>query len=168
MSQLNVNPDVSTHNHCDPVRVVVIDDSAVVRGLVSRWIDGEPDLVTVGKFSNGQQAVDGVEGVAPDVIVLDIEMPVMDGVTALPMLLEKLPDAKVIIATTLSPRNAEISLKALTLGAVDYIPKPAGNAGITTSETFRKDLLARIKAVGLAKTGHPQMQPDVRGIRLPC
>ena len=65
-----------------------------------------------------------VERVDPDVVVLDIEMPDMDGITALPLLLTKKRDLVVIMASTLTRRNAEISLKALSLGAADYIPKP--------------------------------------------
>lgn len=134
-----------------PIKVAVVDDSAVVRGLVSRWVDEDPTLHVVGKFSNGQLAVDGVSACSPDIIILDIEMPVMDGMTALPLLLKNCPDAKVIMASTLTRRNAEISLKALSLGAVDYIPKPEGNSGVTTSSGFREDLINKIKAVGSAR-----------------
>lgn len=127
---------------------MVVDDSAVVRGLVSRWVDEDPAMNIVGKFANGKLAVDGIRTCDPDVVVLDIEMPVMDGMTALPKLLEEKPGVQVIMASTLTRRNAEISLKALSLGAVDYIPKPEGNSGVTTSSSFRSDLLERIKVLG--------------------
>src|SRR5690606_14902193 len=84
---------------------------------------------------------------APEVIILDIEMPVMDGMTALPELLKRNPGVKVIMASTLTRRNAEISMRALSLGAVDYIPKPESNSGLTTSATFREDLVRKIRAV---------------------
>ncbi|RME98645.1 MAG: chemotaxis response regulator protein-glutamate methylesterase, partial [Alphaproteobacteria bacterium] len=100
------------------------------------------------KFSNGKQAVDGVAACAPDILILDIEMPVMDGMTALPQILRNCAGVKVIMASTLTRRNAEISLKALSLGAVDYIPKPEGNSGVTRSATFREELINKIKAVG--------------------
>ena len=138
------------------IGVMVVDDSAVVRGLVSRWVGEDPDLSVVGKFANGQLAVEGVAKCAPDIIVLDIEMPVMDGMTALPQLLQRLPDVKVIMASTLTRRNAEISLEALSLGAVDYIPKPEGNSGVTTSSEFRTDLLNKIKAVGSTAVARPR------------
>lgn len=130
------------------VRVAVVDDSAVVRGLVARWVDEDPALEVVGRYANGELAVNGIAQAGPDVVVLDIEMPVMDGMQALPLLLEKQPGLQVIMASTLTRRNAEISLKALSLGAVDYIPKPEGNSGVTTSKDFRKDLIRKIKAVG--------------------
>lgn len=141
----------------DLIKVAVVDDSAVVRGLVSRWIDEDPALEVCGRFSNGQLAVDGVARVSPDIILLDIEMPVMDGITALPGLLQNAPDAKIIMASTLTRKNAEISLKALSLGATDYIPKPESNSGITTSTEFREELLRKVKAV--APRRRPQAAP---------
>lgn len=131
----------------EKIRVMVVDDSAVVRGLVSRWVDEDPDMETCGRFSNGRLAIDAVARCEPDVIVLDIEMPVMDGLTALPELLQRSPGVKVIIASTLSRRNAEISLKALSLGATDYVPKPESNSGITTSLEFRTELTRKLKAL---------------------
>ena len=138
---------------CDKIRVMVVDDSAVVRGLVSRWVTEDPALEKVGSFANGQLALSGIVGAAPDVIILDIEMPVMDGMTALPELLKLKPGVKIIIASTLSRKNAEISMKALSLGATDYIPKPETNRGVTTSQEFRSELLRKVKAMVPAKGG---------------
>lgn len=135
----------------DSVRVMVVDDSAVVRGLVTRWVNEDEALQVVASQSNGKMAVDQINIHKPDIVVLDIEMPVMDGLTALPELLKACPGVKVIMASTLTRRNAEISLKALSLGAVDYIPKPEGNRGVTTSKDFRIDLINKIKAVCPAK-----------------
>jgi len=151
----------------DKIRVMVVDDSAVVRGLVSRWVDEDSGLETVGRFANGQLALDGITGCAPDVIVLDIEMPVMDGMTALPELLKLKPGVKIIMSSTLTRKNAEISMKALSLGATDYIPKPESNRGVTTSVDFRTALLEKIKALVLRKAvrapvasvSAPAMQP---------
>lgn len=150
------------------IGVMVVDDSAVVRGLVSRWVEEDPALTLVGKFANGQQAVDGIVECRPDVVILDIEMPVLDGMTALPQLLQRLPDAKVIMSSTLTRRNAEISLKALSLGAVDYIAKPEGNSGVTTSSTFREELLAKVKGVGCptARTA-PALPPKSARVAAP-
>ena len=130
------------------IRVMVVDDSVVVRGLVSKWVDEETGMEAVGKCSNGAKAVDEVKALNPDVIVLDIEMPVMDGLEALPKILKLCPGVKVIMASTLTQRNAEISLKALSLGASDYVPKPVSNSGVTTSSAFKIDLINKIKALG--------------------
>lgn len=132
----------------DKIRVMVVDDSVVVRGLVSRWVTEDPSLESVGKCSNGAKAVESVQALNPDVIVLDIEMPVMDGLEALPKILKLQPGVKVIMASTLTQRNAEISLKALSLGASDYVPKPVSNSGVTTSSAFKIDLINKIKALG--------------------
>jgi two-component system chemotaxis response regulator CheB len=130
------------------IRVMVVDDSVVVRGLVSKWVDEEAGMESIGKCSNGAKAVEEVKALNPDVIVLDIEMPVMDGLEALPKILKLCPGVKVIMASTLTQRNAEISLKALSLGASDYVPKPVSNSGVTTSSAFKIDLINKIKALG--------------------
>lgn len=130
------------------IRVMVVDDSAVIRGLVSRWIEEDPRMEVCGRFANGQAALSGIAESAPDVILLDIDMPVMDGLSALPDLLKAKPGVSVIIVSTLTRRNAEVSMKALSLGAADYIPKPETNRGITTSLDFRGELLRKVKALG--------------------
>lgn len=145
----------------DPVRVMVVDDSVVARGLMARWIDEDPSLAVVGTFRTGKLAVEGIVGADPDVVVLDIEMPDMDGLTALPLLLKAKPGVKVVMASTLTRRNAEISLKALSLGAMDYLPKPESNAGVSTSTEFRRDLVEKVKALG----PKPKSAPVPRALR---
>lgn len=132
----------------DPVRVMVVDDSVVARGLMARWIDEDPSLAVVATHRTGKLAVDHVCESAPDVIVLDIEMPDMDGLTALPLLLKARPGVQVVMASTLTRRNAEISLKALSLGAAEYVPKPESNSGVSTSPEFRRDLIEKVKVLG--------------------
>jgi two-component system chemotaxis response regulator CheB len=134
-----------------PYRVVVVDDSVVIRGLISRCIEADPALAVVGTAANGIIALRQVERLKPDVVVLDIEMPEMDGLTALPRLLKVSPDLKVIMASTLTLRNADISLKALSAGAADYIPKPTSARELQGAEQFRGDLVAKIKALGAAR-----------------
>src|SRR5436305_7075582 len=132
----------------DPIRVMVVDDAVVVRGLVSRWVEEEPGLKLVASLRTGREAVNQLERANPDVVVLDVEMPDLDGISALPLLLEKKRDLIVIMASTLTRRNAEVSLKALSLGAADYIPKPETNRGVTTSATFRRELIEKILELG--------------------
>jgi two-component system, chemotaxis family, protein-glutamate methylesterase/glutaminase len=132
----------------EPIRVMVVDDAAVVRGLVSRWIDEEPDIEVVASLRTGREAVDQLGRANPDVVILDIEMPDLDGISALPLLLEKKRDLVVIMASTLTRRNAEVSLKALSLGAADYIPKPDTNHGVSTSAEFRRDVIEKIRQLG--------------------
>ncbi|WP_237153759.1 protein-glutamate methylesterase/protein-glutamine glutaminase [Oryzibacter oryziterrae] len=138
----------STGAVTDPIRVMVVDDSVVIRGLVGRWLDEEPNLAVVASHRNGRLAVDDVLRSNPDVVILDIEMPDMDGLTALPLLLEKKRNLVVVVASTLTRRNAEISLKALSLGAADYVPKPETNSGVTTSPEFRRELIEKVLNLG--------------------
>lgn len=131
------------------IRVMIVDDAVVVRGLFGRWVEAEPDLEVVASLRTGREAVNQVERADPDVVVLDVDMPELDGIAALPLLLEKRRDLVVIMASTLTRRNAEISLKALSLGAADYIPKPASNREVTGSPSFRRDLIEKIRQLGL-------------------
>src|SRR3954449_12160804 len=138
----------------EPLRVMVVDDSVVIRGLIGRWIEAEPDMVVAASLRTGLDAVNQVERVNPDVAVLDIEMPDLDGIAALPLLLAKKRNLVVIMASTLTRRNAEISFKALSLGASDYIPKPESTREPAAAETFRHDLIQKIRHLG-AKLRRP-------------
>ncbi|MCC8943375.1 response regulator, partial [Bradyrhizobium sp. Arg68] len=137
-----------TSTHTDKVRVMVVDDSVVIRGMISRWIGAEPDMEVVASLRTGLDAVNQLERINPDVAVLDIEMPDLDGISALPRLLAKKRDLVIIMASTLTRRNAEISIKALSLGASDYIPKPESTREATAAETFRHDLIQKIRHLG--------------------
>ena len=149
----------------DPIRVMVVDDSVVVRGLIGRWIDEEAEIAVVASHRNGRLAVDDVVRCDPDVVVLDIEMPEMDGLTALPKLLEKKPGLAVIIASTLTRRNAEISLRALSLGATDYVPKPETNSTVTTSTAFRNELIHKVKHIGRNQQSRARLRSVSGGAR---
>ncbi|HEX9070384.1 MAG TPA: chemotaxis response regulator protein-glutamate methylesterase [Pseudolabrys sp.] len=130
------------------IRVMLVDDAVVVRGLFARWVESEPDLDLVATLRTGREAVNQLERVNPDVVVLDVDMPDLDGIAALPLLLEKKRDLVVIMASTLTRRNAEISLRALSLGAADYIPKPASNREVSAATAFRRDLIEKIRQLG--------------------
>ena len=138
-----------------PVRVLVVDDSAIVRGLVSRQLESDPGIKVVASAPNGQVALETLGRCAVDVVVLDIEMPVMDGLTALPLMLAAHPHLKVVMASTLTRRNAEVSLRALQQGASDYIAKPEG--GLGAADEFKRDLIAKVKA--LAPANRPTAAP---------
>jgi two-component system chemotaxis response regulator CheB len=141
---------------------MIVDDSAVVRGLVSRWLSEAPDIEIVSTQRNGKMALEALAAANPDIIILDIEMPEMDGMTALPQILKQKPNTVVIMASTLTRRNAEISLKALSLGARDYIPKPEAQHGMVTADDFRRDLLDKIRALaprGRRAPGTPAAAP---------
>lgn len=146
---LAVTPQSSAAAIGRRIRVMIVDDAVVVRGLFARWLEAEPDLEVVALLRTGREAVNQIERADPDVVVLDVDMPELDGIAALPLLLEKKPDLVVIMASTLTRRNAEISLKALSLGATDYIPKPTANHEVAASATFRRELIEKIRHLGL-------------------
>lgn len=132
----------------DPrIRVMVVDDSAIVRGLIVQTLERDPALSVVARAANGEAALIELARTAVDVVVLDIEMPVMDGLTALPLILKLQPEARVVMASTLTRRNARISLQALQAGAADYVPKPE-TGGLVGAEDFARELTAKVKALG--------------------
>src|SRR5271154_5599861 len=119
-----------------PIRVMVVDDAIVVRSLLARWVDAEPDMQIVASLRTGREVVEQIDHSEADVVVLDIDMPEMDGITALPLLLQKKRDLVVIMVSTLTRRSAEISFRALALGASDYIPKPHSAREVTAAAPF--------------------------------
>lgn len=132
------------------VAVMLVDDSAVVRGLMSRALKAEPQLTIAATASDGEMAIKVLQQQPIDVIVLDIEMPRMDGLTALPKLLELSPHTRIIMASSLTLRNAEISMKAMSLGAADYVPKPSSREDAGAIESFYEEVRTKVLALGLA------------------
>ncbi len=130
---------------------MVVDDAIVVRSLLARWVDAEPDMQVIASLRNGREAVARIEQSDADVVVLDIDMPELDGISALPLLLQKKRDLVVIMVSTFTRRSAEISLRALALGAADYIPKPETTREATTSVSFRRELIEKIRTLGSSR-----------------
>ncbi len=143
--------DSAMPRNSNPYKVLVVDDSAVIRGLISRWLEQDPEIKVVSSAGNGLMAIRQLQRTPADVVVLDIEMPEMDGITALPKLLEIDPKLKVVMASTLTRRNAEISLRALEAGASDYVPKPSSTRELQQADVFRRELVEKVKALGAAR-----------------
>lgn len=139
--------------HDDRIRVMIVDDSAVARGITGRWVEQEAELSLVAQCQNGRDSITRITQVQPDVVVLDVEMPEMDGLETLPKLLTALPGVRVLMASALTRRHGETTIKALTLGASDYVAKP--EAAIGGAEAYRRELIAKIKAFGKRRTGAP-------------
>src|SRR3954462_8467288 len=117
MSVALASPPIRDAARHEPLRVMVVDDSVVIRGLIGRWIAAEPDMVVAASLRTGLEAVNQVERVNPDVALLDIEMPDLDGIAAVRRRRGKKRALVGIMASPLPRRNAEISFKALSLGA---------------------------------------------------
>jgi two-component system chemotaxis response regulator CheB len=131
-----------------PVRVMLCDDSSVARGALRRLLAQEPAIRVVAEQADGQAALAALAAMAPaarpDVVLLDLEMPVMDGLTALPRLLAAAPGTQVIVASALSQRGASATMAALRAGAVDYIPKPGAAEGGMADPRFGEELRAKV------------------------
>jgi two-component system chemotaxis response regulator CheB len=143
----------------EKIRVMLVDDSAVVRGLVTRILEEDPGIQVVASVGNGQMAMSTLQRNEIDVIVLDIEMPIMDGMKALPELLKIDPGVRVIMQSTLTVKGADVSLRALEMGAADYIPKPTATRDLAGGSDFKAELLGKVKALGQARRRDPRRAP---------
>ena len=130
------------------IRVLIVDDSVVIRRLVTDIITGDPDLEVAGVAANGRIALDRIPQVNPDIITLDVEMPEMDGLQMLRELRKTHPRLPVIMFSTLTERGGVTTLEALSLGASDYVTKPAnvGRVGEGMARV-RADLIPKIKGL---------------------
>jgi two-component system, chemotaxis family, protein-glutamate methylesterase/glutaminase len=130
------------------IRVMVVDDAVVARSMMTRWVEAESDMMVAAALRSGREALDRIEAANPDVVLLDVDMPELDGITALPLLLKRKRDVVVIMVSTLTRRSAELSLRALALGATDYIPKPETTYEAMTSVEFHRELIDKIRGLG--------------------
>lgn len=137
--------DTSQGHNEKEIRVMLVDDSAVIRGALSRVLKASPHINVVKSVENGSEAVEAAKNVQPHVIILDIEMPVMDGITALPKILEVSPKSKVIMFSTLTEKGASVTLKAMSLGAVECLVKPSSATDVGPGSDFQKYLTSLIE-----------------------
>lgn len=150
------------------IKVLVVDDSAFMRKLVSDLLNSSPGLTVIDTARNGLEAMEKIKRMRPDVITMDIEMPGMDGLSALKLIMEQCP-IPVVMLSSLTKNGAEVTLKALELGAVDFVAKASGpiaNISAIAEELVHKvhaaakaNFMATLKPAGI-KPG-PSMQ-------LPC
>lgn len=127
-----------------PIRVLVVDDSATVRMVLVRRFSEQPDMEVVGQARDGVQALEMARELQPDVITLDIEMPRMDGLTALERLMAETP-SRVIMISSLTRAGADATIRALELGAVDFIEKPTAG-GIQVPQRLGEELTEKVRA----------------------
>lgn len=127
--------------------VVLVDDSGVIRNAISRILETDPAIEIIGSVSNGEMGISVAGRKKPDVLILDIEMPIMDGLTALPKILAASPKTKVIMCSTLTERGAQVTLKAMSLGAVETIVKPSSAQETGEGSPFRQNLLRLVRSL---------------------
>ena len=132
------------------IKVLVVDDSLFMRRTLKRMLEGERDVEVVGVAENGKVALEKIEELSPDVVTLDIEMPVMDGIETLKEIMARNP-LPVIIVSALTKTGAEITMEALSLGACDFITKDFSNFSLGLEEK-RGELLSKIRQVAKKRT----------------
>lgn len=141
------------------ISVVLVDDSSVIRGVLTRMLEADDLIQVVGSASNGQVGITLAGSKKPDVIILDVEMPVMDGLTALPEILKASPKTKVIMCSSLTEQGADTTMRSMALGAVACLFKPSGTQNTGSTSTFQRDMVNLIKELG-TKPKH-QVAPNV-------
>ncbi len=127
------------------LRVMVVDDTIVYRKIISDVLAGFPDVEVVGTASNGKIALSRIESLKPDLITLDVEMPVMDGVTTLEEIQARKLNVGVVMVSTLTKRGSDTTMKALELGAFDFITKPDRESREENIKILQTALTPRIK-----------------------
>lgn len=127
------------------IRVLVVDDSAIMRKLITDILKKDPQIEVVGYAVNGKEALEKARQLKPDVITLDIEMPEMDGLTALKYLKEEKSSAKVIMFSSLTQEGAKATIEALSLGAYDFVPKPSSKSFLESVKKIEEELIPKIK-----------------------
>lgn len=140
------------------IAVMIVDDSAVVRGMVSKWINDEAGMAIVGTASNGDTALREQKRSNPDVIILDVEMPGTNGLKALPLLLKNDPNVKVIMASSLTEKGAKVSLEAMRLGASDFIQKPTTGSERSGRDAYRRMLMEKVAALAGSRLNKTQLE----------
>jgi two-component system chemotaxis response regulator CheB len=151
-----------------PIRILVVDDSVVIRRLLSDTLSGDPALEVAGTASDGRIALAKIPHLMPDLITLDIEMPVMNGLETLAAVRKLYPKLPVIMFSTLTARGAAATLDALSLGASDYATKPSNTGSAAAArEGIRAELIPKIKAlcailVPLQLLPLPECRPAVK------
>ena len=154
-------PTMAGHHH---IRVMVVDDSLIARTVLSRIIEAEPDFEIVAKATTGEMALARLAETRVDVILLDLEMPGIGGMGALPRILQLAQGAKVLVVSSLTERGAEATLAALSMGAADTLLKPRSGE---FDANYGRVLVGRIRALAPGRrarsaTTLPTSVPPVR------
>jgi two-component system chemotaxis response regulator CheB len=150
----------------DKIRVFLVDDAAVVRRLVSKALNEDADLEVVGTAGDGQMALARLAEYRPDVVILDLEMPVLGGLETLAALRKTHPRLPVIMFSRFTQRGVEATVHALTLGADDYVPKPGD--GLDVGRCVEELLIPKIKLLGRRAGRVPEERRQPAAVAAPC
>ncbi|MGD8191033.1 protein-glutamate methylesterase/protein-glutamine glutaminase [Brevibacillus ginsengisoli] len=140
------------------IRVLIVDDSAFMRKVIDDILSADPDIEVIDRAKNGLECIKKVKELKPDVITLDIEMPVMDGLEALEQLMKNHP-LPVVMLSSLTKEGADATIRALELGAFDFVAKPSGPISLDIHKVADR-ILERVKAAATAKRRNIQLRPS--------
>ncbi len=140
------------------IKVLVVDDSAFMRKAITAMLQEDPEIKVIGTARDGVEAVQMVQELKPDIVTLDVEMPRMDGITALKEIMQKCP-VPVIMVSSLTTEGAKVTLEALELGAVDFIPKNLAELSVNIVK-IKGMLIDKIKTIG--KRGLVKRKPVIK------
>jgi len=154
-----------------PIQVIVIDDSAFMRRSLSLMLESDPNIKIVATARDGRDGLEKIEKFRPDLVTLDVEMPGMDGLTALKVIMKEMP-VPVLMVSSLTTEGAEVTLEALHLGAVDFISKDLSFVSVDILR-IKEELIAKVKEITssryiqlqfqMLKTGKSaERKPEVR------
>lgn len=145
-----------------PIRVLIVDDSAVIRKMLSEALAADPELEVAGTAMNGIVALTSIPALKPDLVTLDIEMPEMDGLATLAQIRKIDPRLPVIMFSSLTEHGAAATLEALARGASDYVTKPTRvGAGDSSRERVCEELIGKIKSLCAARQPHPSVEVKI-------
>lgn len=133
------------------IKVLVVDDSAFMRKELKNILESDPEIKVIATARNGEEGLIKTLELQPDVVALDINMPIMDGLTMLQHIMIKSPRPCVIISS-LTQDDASITFEALEIGAIDYVAKPSGTISLDISKQ-KSEIISKIKAASKAKLG---------------
>ena len=131
------------------IRLMIVDDSAVIRKIIQRTAEEDPDIEVVAQVANGKEAVEKARELKPDLITMDVEMPVMNGLEALKAIMSASP-TRVLMVSSLTTEGADTTLEALSQGAVDFLAKPSGGSPLAVQK-IKESLLEKIRAVAASR-----------------
>ncbi len=155
------------------IRVLVVDDSRLVRAVVRDLLEEDPDIQVVAEAENGLEAVERCHEVRPDAVVMDIHMPVMDGLTAVERIMAECPTPVLILSATVNPGEVQSAFRAVRAGAFEALPKPDGSVSREEYTALAEELRSRIKLyarvgrrrgwTGAVEHAAPTGRPSVTG-----
>ncbi len=139
------------------IRVIVVDDSAFMRKSISMLLESDPDIQVVATARDGLDGIEKIRQLRPDAITLDIQMPRMDGLTALKIIMKEYP-LPVLVISSVTTKGAQVTLEALSYGAADFVPKELANGPLNIIQ-MKSEIIAKIKSV----VNHPGFYAKIKG-----